>query len=321
MVNCLVSVIVITYNQEKYIEKCLNSILLQKFDGTIEVLVGDDASTDSTSTIVKKYSELYPSIIKPVIRKQNVGATKNILDLIGRANGKYLAFCEGDDYWVSSEKLELQTKFMSTREDIVGCVHNVLVLDENERALITQNVSWISSDAINILDSFDGILLPGHLSTLLVRKIDFTKFRYLDVLFVDRNLSDRMLFLLFATIGDIVRLSETLSVYRYMRSLASGNVTATINFIDKTNCKKDMHIYNSMELWLEQECGIQKHFISAQSRVLVTALFHQIKGYDVSFYEVWNMCSHKYLALARFPIAFVEQFVQKIKVMFGFELR
>ena len=95
----MVSVIVVTYNHEKYIAKALDSILKQKTKFLFEILVGDDASTDSTTQIVLDYQKKYPSIVRVVLHDKNVGAARNSYDTMKLSRGKYLASCEGDDFW------------------------------------------------------------------------------------------------------------------------------------------------------------------------------------------------------------------------------
>ena len=318
----MVSVIVITYNQQEYIEMCLKSIIDQSINMEFEILVGDDASIDNTPNIIKEYVQRYPNIIKPVLRKENVGATKNLLDLINRAQGEYIAFCEGDDYWVGTVKLAEQVAFLEQDFSCFGTVHDVMVVDKVGIESKSHKINWIedSKDYYSI-DDFLGVGIPGHLSSLVCRKCVLENQLDFNILFCDRNASDKMIFLLVLAKGRIGCIHKKFSAYRFMRDTFSNNLIAKMQLSKKSYCVKDMKMLNAMDFWTTKHCGIEKHFVTAQSRVLVTALFHQIKGYDVSFFEVLNMCSHKYLALARFPIAFVEQFVQKIKVMFGLELR
>lgn len=317
----LVSVIVITYNQEHFIGKCLDSIVSQEINGKYEILVGDDASTDNTAEIIEKYVKKFPTIVKPIIREKNIGATKNILDLIGRAQGRYLSFCEGDDYWNTRDKIKKQYYYLESNKEYIACTHNVVIVGKSENILPTQKISWLRENRIETIENYDGIRYPGHLSTLFAKNIGIKQYQHLDILFSQRNLSDKMLFLLILSRGSIGYISEKLSSYRYMRDSLSHNFIAKNLASNTTNCMRDMKIYNSMELWLKKERGIKKSFVKAQSRVLVTSLFHQMKGYDVSFYDTWNICSHKYLALARLPIAFVEQLISKIKVILKIELR
>ena len=101
-----VSVVIATYNQERFLTHTLESVVNQKVDFDFEVLVGDDCSSDNTAAIVRKYAEQYPDIIVPFIREKNMGMAGNVMDLTFRAKGEYIAFIEGDDYWIDDEKLK-----------------------------------------------------------------------------------------------------------------------------------------------------------------------------------------------------------------------
>ena len=103
-----VSVIVITYNQEKYIRKTLESILSQEGNFSMEILVGDDHSSDSTPDILREYEKKYPNIFKIFCREKNLGPNRNFYELCIRSRGKYIASCEGDDYYCDVKKLKKQ---------------------------------------------------------------------------------------------------------------------------------------------------------------------------------------------------------------------
>ena len=106
-----VSVCIITYNQEKYIRQCLQSIIDQETNFDFEVIVGDDCSTDGTRTIVQEFVERYPSIIKTIVQEKNTGGSKNNLDVHAAAIGKYVAHVDGDDYTLPG-KLQLQANVL-----------------------------------------------------------------------------------------------------------------------------------------------------------------------------------------------------------------
>lgn len=126
-----VSVIVITYNQEKYIGETLQSIVDQKTDFSIEIIVADDSSKDSTQDIIAQFAKKYPKTIKPTLRKKNLGAWQNFTDAIRQAKGEYIALCEGDDFWTNNDKLQLQADFLEKNRDYALCFHPVRVFYEN----------------------------------------------------------------------------------------------------------------------------------------------------------------------------------------------
>lgn len=119
-----VSVICNTYNHEKYIRDALEGFLMQKTTFPFEILIHDDASTDGTAKIIREYEEKYHDLIKPIYEAENQyskesGLIKKIQ--IARAKGKYIAMCEGDDYWISPDKLQKQYDFMEKNPEYTLC--------------------------------------------------------------------------------------------------------------------------------------------------------------------------------------------------------
>lgn len=121
----LVSIDCITYNHEAFISEAIESFLMQKTDFTFEVLIHDDASTDQTANIIRKYEKKHPDIIKPIYQKENQYSQDVEISRqfqFPRARGKYIAFCEGDDYWTDPYKLQKQVDFLEAHPDH-GLVH------------------------------------------------------------------------------------------------------------------------------------------------------------------------------------------------------
>ncbi|MBP6182581.1 glycosyltransferase [Flavobacterium sp.] len=140
-----VSICCQTYNHVNYIEECLNGFLMQKTNFKFEILLRDDASADGTTEIVKKYSDKYPDIINPLIYNENQyqKGVSPFRDNVKRAKGKYIAICEGDDYWTDSYKLQKQVDLLEMNS-IYGLVYSDIdTVDENNsylsRKFITQN--------------------------------------------------------------------------------------------------------------------------------------------------------------------------------------
>lgn len=110
----IISIIVVTYNQEDFIARTLDSILSQITDFPIEVLVSDDASADSTSAVALRYSEKFPEIVKVHRNEKNMGVQANYFGALRRCRGKYIADCAGDDYWIDPNKLQKQFELMES---------------------------------------------------------------------------------------------------------------------------------------------------------------------------------------------------------------
>jgi len=117
----LVSICVLTYNHEKYIKEAIDSFLMQNVNFKVEILIHDDASTDNTQFILKEYDRNYPGLFKLLLQKENqrskFGGGMNPRFNFPRAQGKYIALCEGDDYWTDPLKLQKQMDFLENQED------------------------------------------------------------------------------------------------------------------------------------------------------------------------------------------------------------
>lgn len=129
-IHCLV------YNHEPYIRQCLDGFVKQKTNFSFEAIVHDDASTDHSVDIIREYAQKYPNIIKPVFETENQyskhnGSIRNILE--ENTKGKYVAMCEGDDYWIDPYKLQKQVDFLENHPECVYSCHRYLVYNDNTK--------------------------------------------------------------------------------------------------------------------------------------------------------------------------------------------
>ena len=128
----LVSVCCLTYNHEAFLRDALDGFLMQETDFPFEILVNDDVSTDATPEILREYAEKYPGLIIPFFQKTHVlnvaeGKEPCLEVLYPAARGKYIALCEGDDYWTDPHKLQMQVDFLEAHPEYTACVHDTLV--------------------------------------------------------------------------------------------------------------------------------------------------------------------------------------------------
>lgn len=131
MDKILVSVCCITYNQEQYIREAIEGFLMQKTNFKYEVIIRDDASTDATANIIREYEEKYPDIIKPIYEETNKGVNELnfvLKNLFEKAQGKYIALCEGDDFWISEYKLQKQVDYLERNPECSFCFHDADIL-------------------------------------------------------------------------------------------------------------------------------------------------------------------------------------------------
>lgn len=127
----LVSIWCLAYNHEKYIRDCLDGFVMQKTNFKFEAIIHDDASTDNTARIIQEYADKYPDIIKPIFEKENQyskhdGSLNRIMN--EHMRGKYVALCEGDDYWIDSYKLQKQVDFLENHNTYSMCFTNTEVM-------------------------------------------------------------------------------------------------------------------------------------------------------------------------------------------------
>ncbi len=135
--NILVSINCITYNHEKYIADALESFLNQKTDFEYEIIVGEDCSTDNTRTIIKKFMRKYPKKIILITSQENVGMAENERRIYEVSQGKYIAECEGDDFWIDPYKLQKQINYMENNPNCTLCFHNAYKVNTNKEIMGT----------------------------------------------------------------------------------------------------------------------------------------------------------------------------------------
>jgi glycosyltransferase involved in cell wall biosynthesis len=126
----LVDVIMSTYNHEKYIAQAIEGVVKQKTNFRFRLIIGEDCSTDSTRSIIRKYEAAYPDIVKPIYREKNIGSLANGCSLFQSIESKYGAICEGDDYWTDYNKLQKQADYLEAHPDFSMCFTDVQIVDE-----------------------------------------------------------------------------------------------------------------------------------------------------------------------------------------------
>ena len=151
----LLSICCITYNHENYISQAIEGFLAQKTSFNFEIIIHDDASTDATASIVKKYEQEHPNLIKAIYQKENqysqgIKPWPNFVFPIAR--GKYIALCEGDDYWTDPYKLQKQVDFLEANPEYILCFTNTRTVDENNQILRPKVIESCTKDTFDHSD-------------------------------------------------------------------------------------------------------------------------------------------------------------------------
>jgi len=129
-----ISVLVITYNHDKYLGKALEGILSQKVNARIEIIIADDCSTDRTVVLAEAYRSKHPDTIRILSSPRNIGHTRNYERAWKSAQGEYIAHCDGDDYWTDPNKLAKQLDFLENHPNYSCCAHKVWAISEEDNS-------------------------------------------------------------------------------------------------------------------------------------------------------------------------------------------
>ena len=214
MKDVKVSIVCITYNQVEYIGDALDSFIMQKTNFEYEVLVHDDASTDGTKEIIYEYEKRYPEIIKPIYQDENQYSkgTKIFKSFqFPRAKGKYISFCEGDDYWTDPNKLQKQYDFMEENSDYYLCTHAANKVSAKTKAIVGVKKPMIDKEYYGMKDAIQGYGRWVATASMFIRRevfYDYPKYALV------APCGDYVYAIMAAEKGKIAYLSDNMADYR-----------------------------------------------------------------------------------------------------------
>ena len=208
-----VSVFCMVYNHEPFLEQCLEGLLMQKCLFDFEIVVGEDCSKDKSREILLKYQSKFPGKFNLLLHNQNVGAVNNQNIVLSNCTGKYIAMCEGDDYWTDPLKLQKQVDFLEVNHDY-GLVHtNNKILNQRTQKFIDRILRKEAEDELDATDLLYAILNSQYIistQTALFRRI-FLK----EVIFENKFImGDTPLWLQLSQLTKFKFLNEITSIYR-----------------------------------------------------------------------------------------------------------
>lgn len=228
----LVSINCLTYNHEAFIGDTIDGFLMQKTDFTYEVLIHDDASTDQTANIIRKYQKEFPNIIKPIYQKENYYSTGVSISKqfqYPRVRGKYLAVCEGDDYWTDPYKLQKQVDFLEAHTDY-GLVYTDADSLSDSTNIITKSVF---KNILGVKDNtFENFLIYTWWLAPCTWMIRFDVYKKYKCLQNNRHIAgDFPLLLIMSKNSKIYFLQESTAVYRILTNSASHHTDIQSQYI------------------------------------------------------------------------------------------
>ena len=214
----VVSVVCPAYNHEKYISAAIRSFLYQETTFPFEIIIHDDASTDKTTEIIRKYERAYPKIIKPIYQKENKYSQGIVIftkEIFRHIRGEYIAVCEGDDYWCSEYKLQKCYDYLKAHSDCSMVSHLTDVIRYDLKKKMHFNPDFLQSGGV--LGSYDTLIeanLIHYSSQFYRRKLISDNFSF----FIQTYAYDMDFVMAAATEGYIYVIPEVMSVYRYWTS-------------------------------------------------------------------------------------------------------
>ena len=284
----MVSVHCVTYNHEPYIRDALEGFLMQRTTFPFQICILDDASTDSNVEIIKEYAEKYPNIFKCFFLEENTWGKQNRMEMakpfLDACNeGKYIALCDGDDYWTDPYKLQKQVDFLEANSEYSFCGSEIIIEDEKGKYLDKFPYLQKGKD-INIFNLENYLYYPFsvfHTSSIVMRK-------YSEII-IDKlskySLGDLAITVSLLTLGDGYMFNEKFSTYRIHKGgiWSGGNISPSINqlFIKLNDYKR---LEYDFPITKEFIAPIKKHLYNdlankfAKNRQLLKSIYYYFLG-------------------------------------------
>lgn len=274
----MLTVKMLAYNHEKYIAKAIESIVSQKTEYRFELLIGEDCSTDATKEIIERYARKYPEIIRPIYHKINKGCTRNSYALDVQARGKYIAGCEGDDFWCDDTRIQRDVDFLEAHPEYSGICHKCMIVNEEgeeipEKSFSDREAFWRFNKKVYTLKDFERWMLPGHGSTHTSRNVIKGHEKECSIVYKASNqVGDRTHTLLQILAGDIYCMNDIVSCYRYRTKSDNKNFMA----LQRNRNLKDEEflMLRKLEKWARDNKGVRINLDQVKKdRVAASAVF------------------------------------------------
>ena len=275
-VDCLVSICSTTYNREKYIAQAIESWISQKTNFEYEIIISDDCSIDGTIDIIECYIKNFPDKNITLLRSdKNQGYNLNAVKAYQAAKGKYIAQCDGDDYWIDVYKLQKQIDFLESHPDFIMCFTNTLIVNDTtgDSKVAKLNI-WDQCSTNEIISQHNSIEAQkigeintlGHMSSLVFRNNVLTEFP--DWYATTYN-NDDTLFVMLSKYGKAKFLNENCTVYR-----VNSVGVSTSNFSFEKDIKGRIKYYNQLKSFLDYNFDKQINHLIALYFFKLTKLYY-----------------------------------------------
>lgn len=274
----LVSICCITYNQVNFISEAIEGFLIQKTSFPMEIIIHDDASTDGTAEIIRSYERKYPNLIKPIYQTENKfsqGLKVSATYVWPKARGKYIALCEGDDYWIDPSKLQSQVDFLENNPGFTIAFHNTRYLFEDGRE---EYPNKYDKDIYTIEDLFEKNFIATASCIFRKKNVD-----ELPTWFYKLPFGDWSLHFINAQFGKIKYIDKVMAVYRihsggmWSGTWASATPEKTIEVVNHK-----IRLYNFLDIYFNKKYSkiIQKQKMKLYYKLLNFYLGNKIVTSD-----------------------------------------
>ena len=279
MNEVMVSICCLAYNHENYIRKTLEGFVNQKTNFKYEILIHDDASTDKTTEIIKEYEKKYPDLIKPIYQTENQyskGIRITCALQFPRVTGKYVAMCEGDDFWTDMNKLQLQVEAMEANPNCTFCAHTVEMIKEDGTDM---------GKAYPLEEVSDGILKAESFMEILANKLPYP-FQTSSYFFRSEYLKE-----IVENMPRFMKMAKVLDMPLLLFYISKGD----LYYINK---RMSCYRVQSKGSWNEKiECSISRKVANAKSDVLWLDLYNEYCGFKFEKYINEVILRKKFYAL------------------------
>lgn len=264
--DIMVSIASTAYNHERYIERALNSILIQETNFKFEIIIGEDRSNDGTRRIIERYRRRYPELIRPIYNERNIGLKENDYAVRRRLRGKYRALLEGDDYWLIKDKLQRQVDYLEKHPEYSAITGEFLTINTNGTVIPRAHEQIYSKEEVYDIGEVQKWLMPSNTLSLLHRNIYREWNEYmLSEYKASPILGDRKLHMMLTMYGGIYHSRDVVSV-RTLRSDEKGS----FNYQQKRR-----NMYPITYIWLDEA----EKFTDKYFNVKIDLTEHKIKYY------------------------------------------
>jgi len=305
-----ITVCILTFNHGQYIDDCIASVLGQRVDADLEILVGDDFSGDGTRSIISEYAAQYPSLVFPVFHEKNIGVCPNYLSLVGKATGDYIAHLDGDDFWLPG-KLAKQLDFLKRWDGCSAVWSNAIVISEHGQLIGRFNGEIAEHFDINYLVERGNFL--NH-SSIMYRSVCKE-----NILGINADFIDYYVCMLLTEHGSLGYINSPLVVYRH--GSTSSVIKNNLSFVRLLNwqailCARSMGADNT---YIAR--GISEFYGSILSSTVKQGKFLELWYWSVKiFNESQSILAGSFVgSVAKLPIRVIRSKLRKLarRLVFG----